>query len=283
MSHEITVNPLPGVEAHPGTGHYGVYDHGAHVWAWQPDGAQPVVWVSTQTAYEPGRAIRGGIPICFPWFGAGPDGDQSPAHGFARITDWHLEHVDDIEGQVVVRYRLDDTMAGEQPHFPYPFEAALRIDFSADALQLALGVTNTGTGPFTYEEALHTYLAVGDIRQVMLNGLEGAPYLDKVAGGAEAVQERRVRFKAETDRVYRSDGAVVVVDPVLGRLIRVEKSGSANTVVWNPWADKAKAMSDFGDEEWRSMVCVEAANAYDDAITLQPGETHVLTQRVSLG
>ncbi len=282
MSHQETSNPLPGVEAHPGSGHYGVYHHGAHVWAWQPDGERPVLWLSAASMFEAGKPIRGGVPVIFPWFGPGRAGNLQPAHGFVRTLPWHCEAVDEADGHLVVRYRLDASDTGDQPNFPYPYTAMLRVDFMPDAVDIDLGITNTGDREFSYEEALHTYLAVGDVREVSVEGLDGVRYWDKVAG-QEAVQDGMITITGETDRVYHDEGSVVVHDPVWERRIRVEKSGSANTVVWNPWIAKAAAMADFGDDEWPGMICIEAANAMDNAIVLAPGETHVMRQRISLG
>lgn len=286
MTYQITTEPLPGVLARPGTGCYGVFDHGAHVWAWQPDGARPVLWLSEHSRFAEGQAVRGGVPLIFPWFGPGPQGGLKPAHGFARTSVWSREAIAELNGDLTVRYRLDDSMVGEQPNFPHPFSATLTVGFSAAAVDVAFGVTNTGTVPFTYEDALHTYLAVGDILGVSVEGLDAMTYYDKTAAdpAAPCLQDGPVTFARETDRIYVDDsGGLLVVDPSWSRQIRVEKSGSANTVVWNPWTVKAAAMADFGDEEWPTMLCVEAANIGANAVTLAPGETHVTTQRVSLG
>ncbi len=287
MSFEITSNPLMGIEAHPGTGHYGVYDHGAHVWAWQPSGQKPILWTSAESMYEDGAAIRGGVPVIFPWFGMGPAGALKPAHGFARLHPWDRSHVDDTidtDGELVVEYQIDQTRIGAQTDFPYAFDAHLRVTFTPEYLQMDLKVHNAGEVPFTFEEALHTYIAVGDVNHISIEGLEGASYLDRVPGAPqlECVQDGPVTITSETDRLYSHEGTVVLEDPVWGRRLGISKEGSANTVVWNPWIAKSAAMSDFGDDEWGAMVCVEAANALDDAIILAPGESHLMRQRISL-
>lgn len=281
MAHEITEHPISGVESHADDTHFGVYDHGAHVWAWQPAGHDPVVWMSERARFEDGKAIRGGVPICFPWFGPGRDGDLRPAHGFARITKWRRTDVSETDGALVVEYELDETITGEQPNWPHPYRATFRASFGRDELAMSLTVENTGEKEFSFEEALHTYLSVGDVRSVRITGLEGAEYLDKVTG-ERAEQVGEVEFTSETDRIYSHPGELVISDPTPGRRLTISKEGSANTVVWNPWIAKAEAMADFGDDEWTGMLCIEAGNVLDDAITLVPGERHEMVQRITV-
>lgn len=282
MAHEITTNPLRGVELRDETRHFGVYHHGAHTWAWQPDGSEPVLWMSGKSAFEAGQPIRGGVPICFPWFGPGPSGDLQPAHGFLRLNEWELvedSHTDD--GGVRVVHAIDSDSAVSQPHWPHRFSARMSVTFGNRDVVLEFSVTNQDEQPITYEAALHTYLVVGDVRRTRVVGLDGARYYDKVAG-EWLTQDGDVTISGETDRVYLSTDEVTLQDPELGRSLRISKEGSANTVVWNPWVDKSAAMSDFGDDEWTGMLCIEAANALEDAITVEPGEVHTLVQRISL-
>lgn len=283
MAYEITTNPMPGVAATIGEGRYGILDHGAHAWVYQPDGQAPVLWQSSKSSFAEDQPLRGGVPVCFPWFGAGRLGDQTPQHGFARLQTWHRSDIKDTldrDGRLLVEYRLDDAMAGTDA-FPHRYTAFLRAKFTPEYLGLTLEVNNVGDEEFTFENALHTYLAVGDVRQVSISGLDGATYFDKVAG-TTPMQHGDVTFEGETDRVYLSSGEVVLDDPALGRKLVVSKFGSSNTVVWNPWVDKAAALSDFGDDEWQGMVCIEAANAFDQAITLLPGQRHTLKQRITV-
>jgi glucose-6-phosphate 1-epimerase len=284
MSHATPRTPLTGVTATPGTGRYGVFDHGAHVWAWQPDGQRPVLWLSSRTAYAAGSAIRGGIPVIFPWFGSGRVGALSPAHGFVRAREWRRDSVTEEGDRLVVTHSLDQTLTGPQAHFPHSYRAELTATFSPEALAVALTVTNTGDEQFSYEEALHTYLLIGDIAGIELTGLEDCRYLDKVLGqaGFDSRQAGAIRFAGETDRIYASDATVTIVDPALARRIVVAKQGSANTVVWNPGQHKADSMNDVGPGEWRSMVCIEAANVLDDAVRLAPGGSHTMLQRITL-
>ncbi len=259
-----------------------VYLQGAHVAAWTPAGAEPVIWMSGGSRFVAGEPIRGGIPVCFPWFGPGLSGDQAPGHGFARLTPWDLIDATDADDAVTLTFKLTGTDATGLPGADdYPTDLTVTYDVTLGSrLELKFTVT-AGAQPVVVEEALHSYLAVGDIRTVRIEGLDGAPYLDKVAQETRT-QAGDVTFSAETDRVYASTATVSVHDDVLHRVITIEKSGSASTVIWNPWAEKAASMPDYLDDEWPGMVCVETANALDDALHLEPAEVHTLTATISV-
>ncbi|HET7723049.1 MAG TPA: D-hexose-6-phosphate mutarotase [Propionibacteriaceae bacterium] len=255
-----------------------VYDYGAHVWSWRLDG-QPVLWQSDSSMYERGKPLRGGVPICWPWFGPGRTGDMSPAHGLARISDWTLTDQRETPDGTQLTYELTSLQVPDAlPGSDWTLTYDVRV---GEDLELALTVTNTGSAPFSYELALHTYLAVGDVRQVSVSGLDGASYLDKVTGRRER-QEGDVTVTAETDRVYDRGGDVVVNDPVLARRLHVSTEGAANTVVWNPWVAKAAAMPDFGDDEWPGMICIEGGNVLDEAVTVDPGTSRGLRYRLAV-
>lgn len=279
--HEITTNPLRGVEQRADGSHHGIYDHGAHAWAWQPASTEPVLWMSEVSEYAAEKPIRGGVPVCFPWFGPGRSGDLQPGHGFIRLAEWTRTDVRDDDEGLTVEYRADNSATGEQPNWPHRYEAKLRATFTDKFFEVQFDVTNTGDEEFSYEEAFHTYLAVGDVRECRVEGLEGDEVQDKLTGETR-LQDGAVRVEAQTELFYRSTAEVRLVDESLGRTLVVSKEGSANTIVWNPWSDKAAAMPDFGDDEWPGMICIEAANARDDAITLAPGASHTLTQRITL-
>jgi D-hexose-6-phosphate mutarotase len=255
-----------------------VYLHGAHVAHYQPRGARPVLWVSRESRFESGRPIRGGVPICFPWFGPKAGAPDAPLHGFARIRPWTLRSVAPGPGGALRAALELVSDASTRTLFPHELRVTLEVAVGA-TLGLALTVRNESARPFTYEEALHSYFAVGDVRACRIRGLEGAGFVDKTAAGARRPGEAApIAVVAETDRVYTGTTATVTVeDPGLGRRLSVAKTGSRTTVVWNPWIAKAAAMPDFGDDEWTGMLCVETANALEDAVTLGPGEVHTTT------
>lgn len=254
------------------------YDHGAHVARWVRDGV-PVVWVSERAHYERGKGIRGGVPVCWPWFAAGPSGQVSPSHGFVRTAPWHLsEHTAEL-----LRWTLTEADAAGQDgtdRFSHPFECEV-VARLGEALELSLTVHNTSDSPVDYEAALHTYLHVGDVTLVRLSGLDETSYFDKVTG-QDQTQSGDLVLTGETDRIYHSPGPVAVHDPGLSRELRISTDGASSTVVWNPWADKARGLADMADDEWRRMVCVEAGVIGDGRIGLGPGERHTLTQQIAV-
>lgn len=239
---------------------------------WTPAGAEPVLWMSEHSRLDTTVAIRGGIPICWPWFGAGLRGVASPLHGFARLSEWRMVRNVADDDAVTVTYLLVDA---HQDKFDYPYRLTYEVSFGRK-FSAVLTVRNTGIHRFTFEEALHTYLRVGDIRKISVVGLDGASYLDK-ASGHEIGPHQQVgdlTFVEETDRIYQTTADIDVVDPSMGRRITVYRTDSRDAVVWNPWVDKARAMSDFGDDEWQTMLCVETGNVGQHAITLAPGKEH---------
>ncbi|WP_153397372.1 D-hexose-6-phosphate mutarotase [Ornithinicoccus halotolerans] len=267
-----------------GTGTFTAYDQGAQLAAWRPRADAPeVIWESAHTKHEQGTAIRGGVPLCLPWFGPGVDGPFHPAHGFARIAPWRLRDRHETGHRTVLQWELTDADVTGVPgaeHFRHPFRATCVHDLGSDA-EIQLTMANSGSETFRYELALHTYLHVGDVRQVRVTGLEGATYLDKLTG-AEQQQEGELVLTGQTDRVYRSAGPVQVHDPVLGRTLTVTSTGAASTIVWNPWAEQAQSMADLGDEEWTQLLCVETGNVLADAVELAAGASHTTTARISV-
>jgi D-hexose-6-phosphate mutarotase len=260
-----------------------IFVHGAHVAEWTPAGQEPVLFMSEQSHFAAGKAIRGGVPICFPWFGGRAAHPQSPAHGFVRTVEWTVESLaQEPGGTVVAIFAIADSEA-TRAYWPHAFRARLRVRIG-QTLELSLAVENTGPEPFTYEDALHTYFCVADVRSAEVTGLEGAEFIDKVEAFARKRQPAEpLRFTGETDRVFPNTTTTCVLhDPGLRREVVVEKTGSATTVVWNPWIAKAKAMADFGDDEWPGMACIETANAGENALTLAPGATHTTTARISV-
>ncbi|KAB8289023.1 D-hexose-6-phosphate mutarotase [Bifidobacterium ramosum] len=266
-----------------------VSDHGAHVINWAPDGGTPVIWQPKAVYLGEGTAIRGGIPVIFPWFGKGYEQghatDKRPKHGFARVSDWHVDP--DTLTDRHVRYTLDsdeidaDTLAqfisGPDPRFHAEVDIAVGRELS-----VVLTVENTGDAPITYEAALHTYFRVGDVRCTRIAGLVDTRYLDSADGFAEREQTSGpLTFDGGmVDRIYYSDGTLLIEDDALHRTIKVEKSGSSQTVVWNPGEEAGNAIGDMMDGEWRDFVCVEAAANRDRAITVEPSDAHTLSQTI---
>jgi len=257
-----------------------IYLHGATVTDWTPRDREPVLWVSSASRFTRDAAIRGGVPICFPWFGAQAGHPESPSHGFARLSEWSLVGAEDDGEDVTVRLCLTDSDATGASSWPHCFEAVYTVVVGS-RLSLALTVTNRGDDAVVFEEALHTYLEVRDIRATEVTGLEGNAFYDSLAGpgvGPASGESDPVRFRAETDRIYvGTRGTVTVRDTDAGRSVLVGKDGSETTVVWNPWIDKARDLPDFGDDEWKGMVCAEVSNIRDAAVRLAPGGSHTMT------
>lgn len=247
------------------------YDHGAQLAGWTVDGISRV-WLSDRAVLDGTAPIRGGVPVCFPWFAAGPSGDLSPSHGVVRTATWQPVPTTRHE---VWAWELSSDQVRDAPgaeHVPGPFllRHAVSLDEQTEELTLALRVTNTGQQAYRAEAALHTYLGVEDVRDVSVLGLEGADYLDKVTG-ARAVQDGPLRLDGETDRVYERSGPVVVEDRAALLHHELRPAGATQTVVWNPWADKAAGMTDLGEEEWLRFLCVETAATGDRALHLPAG------------
>jgi glucose-6-phosphate 1-epimerase len=258
-----------------------MYLHGAHVTSWQPRGAEEVLFVSSKSRWEDGRAIRGGVPICFPWFGGKAGDPSAPAHGFVRTMAWQLESIVQA-GDAVTVTMLTESNDDTKRWWPADFHVVYRSTFGT-ALNLELVVRNTGATSLRFEEALHTYFHVGLIEKVRLHGLSTVHYLDKTDANRKKTQQGPLVIASETDRVYlNTKGTIELEDDSLRRRIGVAKENSFTTVVWNPWVEKAKALSDFGDAEWMQMVCIEASNVSDSAVELAPGEQHKMLAIVRL-
>lgn len=256
--------------------------HGAQVCEWTPAGqSSPVVFLSPRAGFANGKAIRGGVPICFPWFGPHPTDASKPAHGFARTSTWRVEDkVQHADGTARIVFRLSSD-AATRALWEAEFVARLTVTLDT-VLQVALEVENSGKEAFIFEAALHAYLGVADVTQVHVRGLERTHFLDKTDGQREKqTGDAPLVFDGEVDRTFlNTTAACTIDDPILRRQIRVEKIGSATTVVWNPGAAKGLAMADLG-EGWKHFVCVETANAGPNAVRLAPGARHVMTAKIS--
>jgi D-hexose-6-phosphate mutarotase len=259
-----------------------IYLHGAQLAAWQPVHARdPVLWMSAHSVFKPDKPIRGGVPICFPWFGPHGEDKTVPSHGFGRLTPWTLCDAGETpDGTVHLTLQLEDENAS--PVWPHYFHADLRVSIGR-TLTVELFVDNPDHATFSFEEALHTYFSVSNIKDVSVSGLESTAYLDKVSGRRERQGSEPIRFTGETDRVYVATQAPCVIhDPGMKRRITIAKRGSDSTVVWNPWVQKARAMADFGDDEWPGMLCIETANVGDAAVTLRPEDRHTMTAEIGV-
>lgn len=260
-----------------------IYLHGGHVAQWRPAGHGEVLWMSARSLHADDKPLRGGIPVCFPWFGPHPDRPELGAHGFARLRPWTLASVVDLaDGSTrAVLALAPDAASREQ----MAQDASLTLTVTVGAtLDVELEIANRDRAPLTCEAALHTYFTVGDVRRATVEGLAGTPYLDKVGGITRRIEgEAPIAFTGETDRLYLGTTATAtIVDPVLRRRIAVAKRGSRSTVVWNPWIAKAAKMPDFADHEWPGMVCVETANAADDRLTIAPGASARMALEVAV-
>jgi dihydroxy-acid dehydratase len=261
---------------------------GAHLVSYRPKSQQvPVVWVSEDAKFAPGKSIRGGAPVCWPWFGAHSSEPGFPAHGFARTVPWDVVRTrrrNDAKTEITLQ--LTETEQSRE-QWPHPMRLQLTI-VVGEKLEMQLATTNLGKASMQIGEALHTYLQIGDIGEIKVGGLDGVDYYDKVENMARKTQHGAVTFNGEVDRVYiDTTGDCVIDDPQFKRRIRIAKTGSAATVVWTPWIDKATQMGDMGRGRngqggWREMVCVESVNAMDNLVTLAAGETHTLAVTYSV-
>lgn len=246
---------------------------GAQLTAWQPTGQRPVIFTSPKAVFAPGKAIRGGVPLIFPWFGPHPTDPGAPQHGVVRAAPWRLDSVERDSAAVTLTLSLA----------PDDFVLTYHVTFGRE-LRLALTVRNAAARERGFEEALHTYFAVSDVGQIAVSGLEASRFIDKTANFALcAPAGAPLTLSKETDSVYLDvAGAVSVQDPGFGRRIVIAKDGAASTIVWNPWPEKAAAMADLGAANWRSMICVETGNVADNRVTLAPGAEHLMAARIAV-
>jgi glucose-6-phosphate 1-epimerase len=249
--------------------------HGAHLTHYKPHGEQPVLFISKAAIYQEGKAIRGGIPICWPWFGAHPDADQNlPAHGYARTSFWKLTSTSTNEEGSQLTFELPAT-DGEA--------LSATLEFSiAKTLTLKLTTHNLSPSEQRFSEALHSYFAVGKSTQTQVLGLDEASYID-TTGNEETLEQQdgAIDFPDEVDRIYESSETVVIEDRANPRKIIVDKQNSASTIVWNPGQTKGEAMADLLDSEIQQFICAESGNVRDQSIILKPGAQHTLELKIS--
>jgi len=269
---------LPKIEVNSDWSTAEIYLQGAHVTDFQKKGEPPLLFTSQCSRFAVGQPIRGGIPVIFPWFSAR---EGMPSHGFVRISDWELHEATTVpDGGVSLRFGFSETaLSATLP--PYRANYVVTV---TDQLTLELIITNaSGDQNLNFEDCLHTYFAVEDINAVSVVGLKGLNYLDKVESFAlKAESADALKIASEVDRIYLdATGPVEILDSKLRRKIRIDKSGSASTVVWNPWITKAQQMPDFFNDDYRQMLCVESGNVASNKIVLPPGKSSVLKVTLS--
>jgi glucose-6-phosphate 1-epimerase len=265
------------IEINNDKAHATISTYSGQVLSYRPKGQQAdLLFVSDKAYYENGKAIKGGIPVCWPWFGADPDNQGRPAHGFVRNRQWEVSATESLaDGSSRVVLSLCDS-AETRNIWPHPFKLSIEITVG-DSLRVALVTHNSGTGRITISQALHTYFHVGNISKVRVLGLDGAAYLDKVDDSARKTQAGAVTVDGEVDRIYQGvSGELVIDDESLGRRIRIKSSGSSTAVVWNPWSEIAASMGDLDDDDYRKMLCVETANAGSETIDIAAGSEYRL-------
>ena len=268
--------------------------YAGQVLSYQPEQEQQdLLFMSEHAHFQPGKAIKGGIPVCWPWFGQDPERRGRPDHGFVRARGWKLLGSEAmVDGATRVRLGCRDDEA-TRALWPHPFALELEVTVGA-ALTVALITRNTGNAPVTITQALHTYFKVGDVRRAQVLGLAGYRYLDKVAlsdptatpaadPDTPVEQSGPINFDGPVNRIYLDTADRRVIDDAsLGRQIQIDRVGSNSAVVWNPWIEQSRQMGDFGDDEYLGMVCVETTNAAMDAVTIAPGASHRLESRYSI-
>jgi glucose-6-phosphate 1-epimerase len=283
---QVGENGLPKASIHNALATAEVYLQGAQVTAFRPQGpvANPhdVLWLSPLAQFETGKAIRGGVPIIWPWFGPLASDSNKPQHGFARTAEWQVTATEALaDGTTRLQLQLTDN-AATRALWPHVFALCMTIDVGTE-LRIDLTCRNTGDESFVAGGALHSYFALGDVANMRIEGLAGREYIDQLDGHRIKPQSGAVRITQAVDRIYLDTEDVCVIhDDTWSRQVRISKQGSRSTVVWNPWVEKGKAMSDFSDQGYRNMVCIEAANAADDVYRLAPGEEHTLSQIIRL-
>ena len=260
-----------------------IAEQGAQVLSYRRYGQPPLIWLSDQARYLIGQGVRGGVPVCWPWFGDLPrnppevqamvQGD-APFHGLARTLDWQLQDTLEQADQVTLCFALD--LPDGLPGWPHAAGVRLQIELG-EQLQLRLTTRNLGSTPLVFSQALHSYFAVSDIRRVSVRGLDGCRYTETLDNWSEQRQAGDLQFAGETDRIYLDlPPRLEIDDPLWQRRLVLEARGSRSAIVWNPWVDKSTRLTQFAADAWQGMLCIETANVLDDAVLLAPGEEHEL-------
>lgn len=245
------------------------------------------LWLSEEAAYQRGTSVRGGIPVCWPWFGNAAmnpaavqaliaGADSAPAHGFARARDWALTEVYEDADEVVLTLSLTDC---RHPQWQANLSVEAEFRFTASSLSVVLTTRNDGATPVTFSQALHTYFPTRDITATRVAGFDGARYLETLEGWEAREQHGDILFTGETDRIYYGEDSLSLITPE--QRTELSSQGSNSAVVWNPWIEKSQRLSQFAPDAYQRMFCVETANAADDAITLAGGESHSMSLQLT--
>ena len=257
--------------------------YGGHVLTWHPKHQkEPVIWISKLVKFQPGKAIRGGVPICWPWFGAHPTKTSLLSHGYARVTPWKLTSIRTLtNGATELNLILTNSELGHT-YCQNSVRLELKITIGRK-LEIALKTINESEQEFILTEGLHTYFQISDIADIRVLGLDGNEYIDIVNQNKRSTQQGPIKFNGEFGRIFLNNKATCVIeDPGFNRSIRIEKKGSDSTAVWTPGLDVASKMDDLGSVDWRDMVCVESANALENSVKIMPRALHTLSTSYSV-
>ncbi|BFM17506.1 D-hexose-6-phosphate mutarotase [Maricurvus nonylphenolicus] len=245
---------------------------GAQLLEFTPHGSKPLLWLSPNANFIPGQAVRGGIPVCLPWFGVNQLDPEKPKHGFVRNRDWQLSRAETTAGGATQLTFLFTYAQLEPELFTFPFSVELVVTLS-DAIGLQISTTNSGAAAMPFSWAFHSYHPVSNLSAVRIEGLESKRYLDNTRGLAAAIQDGAISFQGEVDRVYENVASTQVIKSTPAISVTGENCDSA--IVWNPGADNAAAMADIGASHHKQFVCLERGAALNNAWTLSPGEVRV--------
>jgi len=257
--------------------------YGAHVLSYKPINQKELLWMSRTSFFEVGKPIRGGIPVCFPWFGPNPNDSNLPIHGFARLKNWSLlntESLNNGSSSLILGLESNEETLTIWPH---PFKATIEF-IVGNELSVKLTINNIGDNSFICTNALHSYFNISNVDNVNLHGLSECEYSNSLNNGAiEKQEENLLLINKELNRRYINHaGATLIEDKLWARTINVAKLNSKITVVWNPWVETTKKMTDMTADAYKSFVCIEAANTLDDSIEVNPGATHTLGTIISI-
>ncbi|WP_248799097.1 D-hexose-6-phosphate mutarotase [Pseudomonas sp. MWU13-2105] len=287
----VKLDELNGWRIRHGQAELLVAQQGAQILSYQLAGQPPLIWFNNEAVLKQGKNIRAGVPVCWPWFGnlsRNPESVQAmrqsseapTAHGLVRTLNWTLQGIE-AEGEAVnVTFSLP-LPEGGLPDWPHKVGLSLRIRLG-ETLHIELTSENQDDHPVNLSQALHTYFAVSDVRNVHVEGVDGLTYIDTADDWKQVRQQGELRFAGETDRIYPNAPArLSIVDPTWERRIELSSQGSRSAVIWNPWIDRASQLADMADDGWQKMLCIETANVMDDVVTLAPGASHTLGVTIS--